>query len=146
MKRTRRGLVLGAGGVLGAAWTIGALDALAETEGFAPHEADIIVGTSAGSVLAALLGSGFTAADLLHHQRGMPLSREIALEWSYDESTGGSHPTRPRLAVGSPALLRRSLARPRQLPPLAVLAALAVTVVVLVNIDANNFELTIETP
>ena len=75
MRRKRRGLVLGAGGVLGAAWTIGALDALAETEGFAPNEADIIVGTSAGSVLAALLGSGFTAADLLHHQRGMPLSR-----------------------------------------------------------------------
>ena len=104
MRRKRRGLVLGAGGVLGAAWTIGALDALAETEGFDPHEADIIVGTSAGSVLAALLGSGFTAADLLHHQRGMPLSREIALEWSYDESTGGSHPSRPRLAAeGDPA-------------------------------------------
>ena len=34
MTRTRRGLVLGAGGVLGAAWTIGALDALAEVEGF----------------------------------------------------------------------------------------------------------------
>ena len=71
---TRRGLVLGAGGVLGAAWTIGALDALAEVEGFAPHEADVIVGTSAGSVLAALLGSGLTAHDLLDHQRGMPLS------------------------------------------------------------------------
>ena len=35
----RRGLVLGAGGVLGAAWTIGALDALAEVEGFEPHTA-----------------------------------------------------------------------------------------------------------
>ncbi len=121
---TRRGLVLGAGGVLGAAWTIGALDALSEVEGFAPHEADVIVGTSAGSVLAALLGSGLTAHDLLDHQRGMPLSRELALEWSYDASTGGAHPTRPRLAVGSPALLRRSLTRPRQVPPLAVLAAL----------------------
>ena len=121
----RRGLVLGAGGVLGAAWTIGALDALAEVHGFAAHEADIIVGTSAGSVLAALLGSGLTSEDLLHHQRGMPLSRELALEWSYDTSTGGSYPTRPRVAVGSPALLRRSLARPRQVPPLAVLAALA---------------------
>ena len=121
---TRRGLVLGAGGVLGAAWTIGALDALTEVEGFAPHEADVIVGTSAGSVLAALLGSGLTAHDLLDHQRGMPLSRELTLEWSYDASTGGAHPTRPRLAVGSPALLRRSLTRPRQVPPLAVLAAL----------------------
>ena len=54
----------------------------------------------------------------------MPLSREVALDWSYDASTGGAHPTRPRLAVGSPALLRRSLIRPRQVPPLAVLAAL----------------------
>jgi NTE family protein len=123
-RRPRRGLVLGAGGVLGAAWTIGALDALAEVEGFEPHEADVIVGTSAGSVLAALLGSGLTAHDLLDHQRGMPLSRELAVEWSYDESTGGAHPTRPRLAVGSPALLRRSLARPNSVPPLAVLAAL----------------------
>ena len=121
---TRRGLVLGAGGVLGAAWSIGALDALSEVEGFAPHEADIVVGTSAGSVLAALLGSGLTARDLLDHQRGMPLSREIALEWSYERSTGGAHPGRPRLGVGSPALLRRSLVRPRQVPPLAVLAAL----------------------
>lgn len=124
MAGRRRGLVLGAGGVLGAAWTIGALDALADVEGFDPCQADVVVGTSAGSVLAALLGGGLTAADLLAHQRGMPLSRELALQWSYDASTGGSHPTRPRLAVGSPALLRRSLVRPRQVPPLAVLAAL----------------------
>jgi NTE family protein len=120
----RRGLVLGAGGVLGAAWTIGALNALADVEGFEPHLADIIVGTSAGSVLAALLGAGLSAHELLDHQRGMPLSRELALEWSYEHSTGGSHPTRPRLGVGSPALLRRSLVRPRKVPPLAVLAAL----------------------
>ena len=122
---TRRGLVLGAGGVLGAAWTIGALDALAEVEGVEPHTVDVVVGTSAGSVLAALLGSGLSASDLLSHQRGMPMSREVAMDWSYDESTGAGHPARPRLAVGSPVLLRRSLVRPRQVPPLAVLAALA---------------------
>jgi len=120
----RRGLVLGAGGVLGAAWTIGALQALIEVEGFDPAQADVVVGTSAGSVLAALIGGGLTVDDLIAHQRGMPLPRELALEWSYDESTGGSHPGRPRLAVGSPALLRRSIARPRAVPPLAVLAAL----------------------
>lgn len=121
---TRRGLVLGAGGVLGAAWTIGALDALRDVEGFEPHEADVLLGTSAGSVVAALLGSGLTASDLLQHQRGMPMSRELELQWSYDASTGGSHPTRPRLAVGSPALLRRTLTQPHRVPPLAVLAAL----------------------
>ena len=121
---TRRGLVLGAGGVLGAAWTIGALDALAEVEGFAPHDADVLVGTSAGSVLAAMLGSGLTVADLLAHQHGVPMSRDLDLGWDHDTSSGGALPTRPRLGVGSPALLRRSIARPRQVPPLAVLAAL----------------------
>ena len=120
----RRGLVLGAGGVLGAAWTIGALHAIAEVEGFDPHDADVIVGTSAGSVLAALLGSGLTVGSLLEHQRGMPLPHEVGADWSHDSSTGGALPSRPRLGVGSPALLRRTVAHPRQLPPLAVLAAL----------------------
>jgi NTE family protein len=121
----RRGLVLGAGGVLGAAWSIGALRAIAEVEGFDPHSADIIIGTSAGSVLAALLGAGLTVSDLLDHQRGLPLPQEVGLDWDHDHSTGGAHPTRPRFAVGSPALLRRTIIRPRQVPPLAVLAALA---------------------
>lgn len=125
--RPRRGLVLGAGGVLGAAWTIGALDALAEVDGIDPADADVVVGTSAGSVLAALIGGGLTVDDLLAHQRGARLSRQVALEWSYDESTGGAGPTRPRLTVGSPALLRRSIAHPRDVPPLAVLAALTPT-------------------
>jgi NTE family protein len=121
----RRGIVLGAGGVLGAAWSIGALSAVAEVEGFDPHSAAIILGTSAGSVLAALLGAGLTVGELVDHQHGLPLPREVGLDWDYDHSTGGAHPPRPRFAVGSPALLRRTIIRPRQVPPLAVLAALA---------------------
>lgn len=124
-REVRRGLVLGAGGVLGAAWSIGALNALAEVEGFEPHSVDIIIGTSAGAVLAALLGAGLTVSDLRDHQRGLPLPHEVGLDWDYDRSTGGAKPTRPRLGVGSPALLRRTIIRPRQVPPLAVLAALA---------------------
>lgn len=124
MTGRRRGLVLGAGGVLGAAWTIGALQAMAEVEGFDPADAEVVIGTSAGSVLAALLGSGLSVAELLDHQRGMPLPHELGADWSYDSSTGGALPPRPRLSVGSPALLRRTVAHPRQLPPLAVLAAL----------------------
>ncbi|MEP6761886.1 MAG: patatin-like phospholipase family protein, partial [Sporichthyaceae bacterium] len=124
MTEVRRGLVLGAGGVLGAAWSIGALNALVEVEGIEPHEADIIVGTSAGSVLAALLGAGVTAPELRDHQRGLPLPLEAGRDWNYDRSTGGSMPTRPRLGIGSPALLRRTAMRPRRVPPLAVLAAL----------------------
>ena len=52
----RRGLVLGAGGVLGFAWMIGALSALEQEEGFDARSVEMCVGTSAGSVLAALLG------------------------------------------------------------------------------------------
>src|SRR5512142_35477 len=42
------GLVLGAGGVLGGAWLVGALHALAEETGWDPGSADYMVGTSAG--------------------------------------------------------------------------------------------------
>ncbi len=120
----RRALVLGAGGVLGAAWSIGALNALADVEGFTPQSADIIVGTSAGSVLAALLGAGITPRQLADHQRGLPLPHRVGIDWDYDRSTGGALPSRPRLAVGSPALLRKTVVAPRHVPPLAVLAAL----------------------
>lgn len=121
---TRRGLVLGAGGVLGASWTIGALQAVAEVEGFDPRDADVIVGTSAGSVLAALLGSGLSVPDLLAHQHGAALPFEDGFGAAYDPSATPAYPSRPRLGPGSPALLRRSVTHPRQLPPLAVLAAL----------------------
>jgi len=52
----RRGLVIGAGAAVGGAWALGMLCALAETEEATAFE--VVVGTSAGSVLAALLGSG----------------------------------------------------------------------------------------
>ena len=54
----RVGLVLGAGGVLGGAWMAGALHALAERTHWYPRDADHIVGTSAGSVLAVLGAAG----------------------------------------------------------------------------------------
>jgi NTE family protein len=42
---------------VGGAWTLGVLAALAETEGFDASVSDVVVGTSAGSVVAALIGS-----------------------------------------------------------------------------------------
>ena len=51
----RRGLVLGGGGVLGAAWMIGALSALSDAYEWDPSDAEIIVGTSAGAVLGVAL-------------------------------------------------------------------------------------------
>lgn len=54
----RVGLVLGAGGVLGVAWLMGALSALAERTRWNPGAAERIVGSSAGSILGAYLGAG----------------------------------------------------------------------------------------
>jgi NTE family protein len=50
----RVGVVLGAGGYLGAAWLSGALLALSKETGFDPRQAHLVVGTSAGAIIAAL--------------------------------------------------------------------------------------------
>ena len=52
---TRTGLVLGAGGILGSAWMTGALPAVQERIGRPLGELDLVLGTSAGSVLGAAL-------------------------------------------------------------------------------------------
>lgn len=58
-----RGLVLGGGGVTGIAWMAGLLAGLAEA-GIDLSEADVVVGTSAGSVVGAQILSGPTLEDL----------------------------------------------------------------------------------
>jgi NTE family protein len=58
-----RGLVLGGGGVTGIAWMTGLLAGLAEA-GIDLSEADVVVGTSAGSVIGAQILSGPTLQDL----------------------------------------------------------------------------------
>ena len=83
----------------------GALCALEEVEGFDPREADVIVGTSAGSILGALLGAGVPAGSLRDHQLGLPID---GLEYDYESGSGGATPGRPRLGIGSPALLWRT--------------------------------------
>ena len=60
----RVGLVLGAGGVTGLAYHVAALAAFDHDLGWDPRTADIVVGTSAGSVVAALLRRGIPASDL----------------------------------------------------------------------------------
>ena len=64
---TRRGLVLGGGGVAGIAWETGVIAGLAEA-GVDVLTADLIVGTSAGSAVAAQITSGLSPADLLRRQ------------------------------------------------------------------------------
>jgi len=58
------GLVLGAGGATGAAFEAGIMLALAIDHDVEPRQAGCIVGTSAGSLGAALVALGFEAADV----------------------------------------------------------------------------------
>ena len=122
----KRGLVLGGGGVLGAAWMTGALCALEEVHGFDPTTVDVIVGTSAGSVVGSLLAAGITPRQLADHQRGIPVAEGplAGFSWDYERATGGARPSRPRLlGPGSGALIRSSVGRLRRMPATAVLSA-----------------------
>ncbi len=60
----RVGLVLGGGGAVGAAYHAGALAALEHDLGWDARGASVVVGTSAGSLVGALLRSGVPSTDL----------------------------------------------------------------------------------
>jgi NTE family protein len=122
---TRRGLVLGGGGVLGAAWMVGALQALQDETGVDVRDFDAFVGTSAGSILVALLGAGVSVADLVNHQRGDQFESGplTGFHFDYEEATGGERPMRARPGFGSRELLIHKARQLHQLPPTAVLSA-----------------------
>jgi NTE family protein len=124
-RRKRRGLVLGAGGVLGAAWSIGALVALEETEGIDVRDVDVLIGTSAGSVLASLLGAGVSPGELRDDLLGLPVTTGPLAGYTYDHerATGGSLPSRPRPGLGSTRLLLHSVRHPLSVTPMAALSS-----------------------
>ena len=76
--KTRVGLVLGAGGVVGQAYHAGVLAALHRELGWDPRSASVIVGSSAGSITGTLLRLGVAASDLAAIATGSPLSVESA--------------------------------------------------------------------
>jgi NTE family protein len=128
-KRERVGLVLGAGGVLGGAWLTGALHAIASESGWDPGSSNHIVGTSAGSMIGALLACGVPPWYMVAHSageqldglrdaRGEPASRA-------DRSAGATfalHRGVPALGPGSWRLALSSLARPYKYSPAALVA------------------------
>ncbi|HEX4819497.1 MAG TPA: patatin-like phospholipase family protein [Acidimicrobiales bacterium] len=57
-------IVLGAGGTVGLAYHSGVLKALHEIAGIEAADADLLIGTSAGSAASAYLRSGYTSDDL----------------------------------------------------------------------------------
>ena len=95
----RTGLVLGAGGVLGAAWMTGALACLQDRLPHAVAGADLVVGTSAGSVLAAAVRCQATFEELAAWQCGdaAGITGESAVLVMRD----GPLPPLPRLRFGS---------------------------------------------
>ena len=119
--RPRIGLVLGAGGVLGAAWMTGALPALQERLPCSLAEVDLIVGTSAGSVVAAALRCGIGIEEMIAHQRGEPVGPLEAAP--VDQLTGGPWPPAPRLRLGSARLMLSMLLTPHRVHPTVAASA-----------------------
>lgn len=87
----KRALVLGCGGVAGGAWSIAALHQLEQQLDWDCRNADVLIGTSAGAVLAALLGSGISVEQLLACQQGT----SDTCQWNHDTDTGGALPPLP---------------------------------------------------
>src|ERR1035441_8012895 len=88
------GLVLGAGGILGGAWLTGALHALATETGWDPGSADYIVGTSAGSMIGALIASGIPPWFMVAHSAGEefgPIGSEQGAEPTEDDRRSEEH-------------------------------------------------------
>lgn len=121
---TRRGLVLGAGGVLGFTWSVAALHAWEQETGLDARDADVRVGTSAGSILAALLGLGVSTGTILRHQLGTSRADDRDVDWDYDVDGAGTRPPLPRPGLGSPRLLLSVLKHPGRIPPLAAMSGL----------------------
>jgi NTE family protein len=75
-----RALVLGGGGVAGIAWEIGLLSGLARA-GVDVSDADLVVGTSAGSIVGTLLRTGPGLAELYEQQLAPAPPTEKAVEF-----------------------------------------------------------------
>jgi NTE family protein len=77
---TRTALVLGGGGVTGIAWELGILKGLADA-GVDLTSADLVIGTSAGSVVGAQITTGHTI-DALYETQLEPADKEIGAKLS----------------------------------------------------------------
>jgi NTE family protein len=128
---SRVGLVLGAGGTVGQAYHAGVLAALEHDLGWDPRSADVIVGTSAGSVTGALLRVGVPAHDLAAWAVDAPLSVETMAR--HQDYLDREPPTFPPLSLDywlrrwqlPPAgLVRRIATRPWAIRPSVLASAM----------------------
>src|SRR6266545_2341513 len=100
----RVGLVLGAGGVVGASWLIGALDALEAETGWRASEAERIVGTSAGAVVGALAASGISSEYMSAYAAGRTLEGFAEAESRAEELSAKLPGSEYRLQLALPPI------------------------------------------
>jgi NTE family protein len=120
----RRAVVLGSGGVLGFAWLLGALAAVEDEAGFDVRTAEVAIGTSAGSVAAALLGCGLSVDVMCRHHQGEPAPDDPAIEYDYHSGAGEALPPRPGWRPAAPRLTWDGLTHRRHVSPLVALSGL----------------------
>ena len=123
---TRVGLVLGGGGVVGQAYHSAVLAVLQHDLGFDARTADMIVGTSAGSITGTLLRLGVSPEDLAAWTVKAPLSGDDDVLRRMTETAGTPlapfnplHLLRRPLRLPGPHLAYRALTRPLQFRPFA---------------------------
>jgi NTE family protein len=123
------GLVLGAGGVQGGAWLTGGLDGLATETGWDPASAEIVVGTSAGSMLAALLCAGVPPWFMVAHSAGETFEGVLDAEGrpAAEADRAGGAAFRfdlgwPPVGPGSWSLAFRTVLRPHRHTPASVVS------------------------
>lgn len=93
------GLVLGAGGATGWVFHTGVLRTMEDEYGLDPADADVIVGTSAGSAVAAGLRAGLDAAEILAAITRPPTEdQRSAMLTAVKEAPKTVRPLSPRLA------------------------------------------------
>ena len=120
-------LVLGAGGIVGHAWHGGVLAGVLEATDWDARRADVVIGTSAGSMVSALLRAGIGPADLLARATGGRVSTEgrriLEAAGMAGPPPGPPGPPRPRaLRPASVGMLRRAALAPWRFRPGLLLA------------------------
>jgi NTE family protein len=125
MAGPRIGLVLGGGGFTGTAFHAGVLAGLADRAGWDARTAEVIVGTSAGSIAAALMRGGLPPADYLARVTGRPMSADgQAVLGGVGPLRQPHRPERPGHRPASPGLLPTIARRPWRYRPGVTVAAL----------------------
>lgn len=139
--RDRIGLVLGAGGPAAHAVECGFLHAIELHTGWSPADAEVIVGTSAGAQVAALVRAGMSTADLYARVRRRPLSeRGAGIARHYLRPPHGLGDFVAEIRPASPRYLAASLRRPCQARIGALAAALLPEGRVSLEEQAQGFE------